>query len=87
MLKRPLTSETVPTVPATPEDRRRTTITQPALTLRGALQIKPAAEYLGVSVMTVKRLVSRGLLRPNRSLRHLLFPIWELNRFLDNLGN
>jgi hypothetical protein len=28
------------------------------------------------------RLIGRGLIRPNRSLRHLLFPISELDRFL-----
>jgi hypothetical protein len=30
----------------------------------------------------VYRLVARGLLRPNRATRHLLFSIEELNRFL-----
>jgi excisionase family DNA binding protein len=51
---------------------------------QGALKIKPAARYLGgVSVVTVRRLVERGLIRPNRCTRHLLFPISELNRFLE----
>jgi hypothetical protein len=49
----------------------------------GALKLKDAAKYLGgVSQITVRRLVGRGLLQPNRSLRHLLFPIAMLDRFL-----
>ena len=52
---------------------------------RGALKLKDAAKYLGgVSTITVRRLVERGLLKPNRALRHLLFPISELDRFLAN---
>jgi hypothetical protein len=49
----------------------------------GALKLKPAAEYLGgLSVPTMHRLIHRGLLRPNRALRHLLFSRQELDRFL-----
>jgi excisionase family DNA binding protein len=49
----------------------------------GALKLKPAAAYLGgLSVPTMHRLIARGLLRPNRSLRHLLFSKSELDRFL-----
>ena len=51
--------------------------------MRGALKLKAACEYLGgVSVPTMHRLIDRGLIRPNRALRHLLFPIVELERFL-----
>ena len=50
---------------------------------RGALKLKEAAEYLGgVSQITVRRLVERGLLKPNRATRHLLFSVAELDRFL-----
>ena len=50
---------------------------------QGALKLKPAARYLGgLSVPTMHRLVSRGLLRPNRSLRILIFSREELDRFL-----
>ena len=49
----------------------------------GALKTKPAADYLSISPITLYRLVGRGLLKPNRSLRHLLFPKKELDRFLD----
>lgn len=48
-----------------------------------ALKIKDAAEYLGgVSTITVRRLIKRGLIKPNRALRHVLIPIGELDRFL-----
>ena len=51
--------------------------------LRGALKLKPAAQYLGgLSIPTMHRLIQRGLLKPNRATRHLLFPITELERFL-----
>jgi excisionase family DNA binding protein len=49
----------------------------------GALKLKEACQYLGeLSVPTIHRLIRRGLLRPNKSTRHLLFPISELDRFL-----
>jgi hypothetical protein len=50
---------------------------------RGALKLRDACAYLGgLSVPTVHRLIKRGLLKPNRSTRHLLFPVIELDRFL-----
>jgi hypothetical protein len=49
----------------------------------GALKQPEARAYLGgISIPTLHRLIRRGLLRPNRSTRHLLFPISELDRFL-----
>ena len=49
----------------------------------GALKLKDAAKYLGgVSQITVRRLIDRGLIKPNRALRHLLIPVSELDRFL-----
>jgi excisionase family DNA binding protein len=50
---------------------------------RGALKLKPAAQYLSFSTITVRRLVKSGQLRANRSTRHLLFSIKELDRFLE----
>ena len=51
--------------------------------LTGALKLQQARHYLGgLSVPTMHRLIQRGLLRPNKSTRHLLFPISELDRFL-----
>ena len=49
----------------------------------GAFKLIPAAKYLGgLNPMTVRRLVDRGLLKPNRALRHLVFSKAELDRFL-----
>jgi hypothetical protein len=49
----------------------------------GALKLHGARHYLGgLSVPTMHRLIHRGLLRPNRALRHLIFPVAELDRFL-----
>jgi len=61
---------------------------QPAANLlpsntRGALQLKAAAAYLGCSEITVRRLIKRGLLKPNRAISRLLFSVKELNRFLE----
>jgi len=50
----------------------------------GALKIKDAAKYLGgVSHITVRRLIKRGLIKPNRVLRHILIPDSELDKFLQ----
>jgi hypothetical protein len=67
-------------------------ITQPAMFFtsgnsvqvnQGALKLKDACEYLGgISPSSVRRLIKRKLLTPNRSLRHILIPIPELDRFL-----
>lgn len=43
--------------------------------------LKEAAQSLGMSTGTVRRLVDRGLLKPNRALRTLLFSATELDRF------
>jgi helix-turn-helix protein len=49
----------------------------------GALKLTQARQYLGgLSVPTMHRLIKRGLLRPCRNVRHLLFPVKELDRFL-----
>jgi len=47
-----------------------------------ALSRKEAAEALGISTVSVDRLVKRGLLRPSMALRRPLFPVWEIERFL-----
>jgi len=51
----------------------------------GALKLREAAQYLGgVSTITVRRLIARGLITPNHALRHIVIPIAELDRFLKN---
>lgn len=51
---------------------------------RLAYSISETAAALGVSPISVRRLIDRGLLRPNRALRHLLIPAGELDRFLSS---
>jgi excisionase family DNA binding protein len=54
---------------------------------RGAYKLKEACEYLGgISPITVRRLMHRGLLRPLRILRHVMFSKAELDRFLAEGG-
>lgn len=48
-----------------------------------ALKLMQAANYLGVSAISIRRLIKRGLIKPNRALRHLLIPVIELERFLE----
>ncbi len=49
---------------------------------RGALKLKHAAAYLDISVISLRRLIERGLIKPNRALRHVVIPVIELDRFL-----
>lgn len=56
---------------------------QPPRIAPGGLKLKDAAQYLGgVSTLTVRRLIARGLIRPNRTLRHIIISREELDRFL-----
>jgi excisionase family DNA binding protein len=55
--------------------------------LRGALKLREAARYLGLSERTLLRLIKRGFIAPIRVTRHLLFSIRELDRFLNDPGN
>jgi hypothetical protein len=60
-----------------------TTTTDKQQAPQGALKLKGAAKYLGgVSQISVRRAIARGLIKPNRSFRHLLISITELDRFL-----
>jgi excisionase family DNA binding protein len=56
--------------------------------LPAALKLRDACQYLGgVSPITVRRLIARGLIKANRSLRHILIPVAELDRFIDSGGS
>lgn len=48
-----------------------------------ALKIPDAAKALGVKPITIRRLIERGELRPNRSLRTPLIPISQLHAFIE----
>jgi excisionase family DNA binding protein len=58
--------------------------TSEAGSFRIAFSIKETAAMLGVCDKTVRRLISRGLLRPSRALRHLLISRQEIDRFLKD---
>jgi len=47
-----------------------------------ALTRVEAASALGISPISIDRLVKRGLLQPSRATRRPLFAVWELERFL-----
>jgi hypothetical protein len=49
-----------------------------------AFKMREARQYVGgLSVPCMHRLCAKGLLRPNRSTRHLIFTRAELDRFLE----
>lgn len=54
---------------------------KPALP-RLAYSMQETADMLGLSYITVYRLHKRGLLRSSSALRHKLFPLSEIQRFL-----
>jgi excisionase family DNA binding protein len=50
----------------------------------GAMKLREARAYLGgLSKPTLYRLVADGKLKPCRGVRHVLFPVRELDRFLS----
>ena len=54
---------------------------------RGAFKLKEACDYLGgISPVTLRRLIARGLIRPSRALRHIIISKAELDRFLSSGG-
>jgi excisionase family DNA binding protein len=55
---------------------------RPAEVRRRAFSIREAATILNVSQISVRRLIQRGLLHPNRTLRHLRISESEITRFL-----
>jgi hypothetical protein len=58
-------------------------VTKSAPSQGGAFKMREARAYIGgLSVPTMHRLIKRGLLRPNRATRHLIFARTELDRFL-----
>ena len=49
-----------------------------------ALKLKQACQYLGgLSPVTVRRLIDRGLIKRNPALRHIVISKAELDRFLS----
>jgi excisionase family DNA binding protein len=62
-----------------PPARRTNTV---PLTERGAFQIREAADYLSLSVATVRRLIKRGLLQRLPGVRHIVITRADCDRFL-----
>jgi excisionase family DNA binding protein len=55
---------------------------------RLAYTMQETADILGVSYITVHRLLKRGLLKSCSALRHKLIPMTEIQRFLrETMGN
>ena len=50
---------------------------------RLAFTTEETAAALGIKPTTVWRLTQRGLLRPNRATRRPLYPLSEVQRFLE----
>ena len=48
-----------------------------------AYTLPEAAEVLGLSQRTIRRLVNRGLLHPSRASQRFIFSHKELTRFLE----
>jgi excisionase family DNA binding protein len=54
---------------------------------RGAFKVKEACEYLGgISPVTLRRLIARGLIGRHPALRHILISKTELDLFLQQSG-
>lgn len=45
--------------------------------------IQETAELLNISTKSVRRLISRGLLKCSRALRHIRIPESAINQFID----
>lgn len=55
--------------------------------LKIAYSRKEAAAALGISTVTLDRLVDQGLIKPNRATRRPLFTVSELTRFAEGQTN
>ena len=49
---------------------------------RKALKIAETAGALGVTPVSIRRAIQRGMLRPCRAFRHVLISMEEIERFL-----
>ncbi|HEU5246591.1 MAG TPA: helix-turn-helix domain-containing protein [Candidatus Udaeobacter sp.] len=60
---------------------KRRTNTVP-LTERAAFQLPQVADYLSLSITTIRRLIKRGLIQPLPGIRHIVITKAECDRFL-----
>jgi hypothetical protein len=63
----------------------RNSLNSPRVT-PGVVKLREAASYLGIFPVSVRRLIKRGLIKPNRALRHVLISLAELDRFINSGG-
>jgi transposase len=49
---------------------------------RISYKINEAAKIIGVSPITIRRAINRGLLKPSRAFRHPLIPAEQLQRLI-----
>jgi excisionase family DNA binding protein len=61
-------------------NRRKNTV---PLTERASFQLPQAADYLSLSITTLRRLIKRGLIHPLPGIRHIVIPRSECDRFLS----
>jgi hypothetical protein len=65
--------------------RQTTTQTEqrPAATAQAGFKLKDACGYVGgISEISMRRLINRGVIKTNRQLRHIIISRAELDRFL-----
>jgi len=77
------TNDSTTTAVAVPNRNPKSFDPGPALP-RLAYTMKETAFVLGVSYITVHRLVKRGQLKSSRALRHKLIPVSEIEKFLKS---
>jgi excisionase family DNA binding protein len=65
--------------PSSEWNRRTNTV---PLTERAAYRLRDVADYLSISVSTLRRLIKRGLIQPLPGLRHIVIARAECDRFL-----
>jgi excisionase family DNA binding protein len=65
--------------PSSEWNRRKNAV---PLTERAAFQLPEAADYLSLSITTIRRLIRRGLIQPLPGIRHILIERSECDRFL-----
>ncbi|MGV3664231.1 MAG: helix-turn-helix domain-containing protein [Prosthecobacter sp.] len=49
---------------------------------RRAYKIREAADLIGISVTSLRRAITRGLIKPSRAFRHVIIASEEIDRFL-----
>ncbi|MDB4793700.1 helix-turn-helix domain-containing protein [Methylacidiphilales bacterium] len=53
---------------------------------RISYKIKEAAQICGVSPITIRRAIDRGLLKPSRAFRHPLIPAEQLEKLVGGVA-